>query len=258
MRATQTITSLAVEKKKQGKTSEKSKKLTTKQKLEAQAARWKAKSPSRKRLPSTFFDQHTVDASKQLLGKILCINGKQAYIVETEAYRGIEDNDGAAHAFSRDPSNKKNTAARKLQDDKDNNNNENDKNFIAFHAPGKIYVYQIYGMHHCMNIIVEPEGKPGCVLIRGVRDVEDGSLIDGPGRVCKYFNGMTKTSHNGVVLDQTDDQQLTATKEKCWIGEGVKIDKMKTTPRIGITKAADFPWRFLVQEPEEEEDQEQN
>lgn len=232
--------------------------LTIKQRLAIQAQKWKAKLPSRKRLPGSFFNQHTVEASKQLLGKILSIGGKEAFIVETESYRGQEDGDEAAHAFSRDPSLKSTKKVKEsAKNEKAPQQESSNAPFIAFHHPGKIYVYQIYGIHHCMNIIVEPEGKPGCVLIRGVRDVQHGTLIDGPGRVCKYFNEMTKASHNGVVLNQKAEETKKdeSSRNDCWIGEGVAVrpEDIKVTPRIGITKAVDFPWRFVINEQTDEE-----
>jgi DNA-3-methyladenine glycosylase len=248
MKNSSSATATSSSSKKEGKTSTTTtKKLTIKQKLEIQAAKWKAKTPSKKRLPSSFFDQHTVEASKQLLGKLMSINGKECYITETEAYRGREDDDGAAHAYSRDPS----LVSSKTKKKQQTSDGTDAPPFIAYQAPGQIYVYSIYGMHFCMNIIVEPEGKPGCVLIRAVRDRKDGTLIDGPGRVCKYFNEMTKESHNGVPLNQKQGHEGEEDKKSCWIGEGVKVEKFKTTKRIGITKAVDFPWRFVVDEDDE-------
>lgn len=152
-------------------------------------------------------------------------------IVETEAYLGQED--PAAHAF----------AGRTA------------RNSVLFGPPGHAYVYFIYGMHSCLNVSCEPEGHAGCVLIRALeplagmetmrtlRGLAAGGparlLTSGPGRLCQAF-GITRASHNGVdLLNKACDLQLR--------DDGFSAETIAVTPRIGITRAAERPLRFLLQ-----------
>lgn len=99
-----------------------------------------------------------------------------------------------------------------------------------FYGPGGIaYVYLIYGLHWCLNAVTGPEGEAGCVLIQGVGE------IFGPGRVTKFFgiNG----EHNGLDL----------TTGPIYISdEGLKNFSVNIGPRIGITKAVNWPLRFVA------------
>ena len=174
-------------------------------------------------------------AARFLLGKLLVRRTDDALlvgrIVETEAYLGL--NDPAAHAF----------AGRTA------------RNSVLFGPPGYAYVYFIYGMHSCLNVSCEPEGEAGCVLIRALepvagmdamrrlRGLSDAAkprlLTSGPGRLCQAF-GITRSSHNGVdLLNQTSDLQLR--------DDGYIVPSIAVTPRIGISKAAEWPLRFLVE-----------
>jgi DNA-3-methyladenine glycosylase len=180
-------------------------------------------------------------AARFLLGKLLVrrmdgtsLAGRSflaGRIVETEAYLGLED--PAAHAF----------AGRTA------------RNSVLFGPPGHAYVYFIYGMHSCLNVSCEPEGHAGCVLIRaleplagldimrmqrGLAETAPPRLLtSGPGRLCQAF-GVTRASHNGMnLLSESSDLQLR--------DDGFVADSIVVTPRIGISKAADRPLRFLLQ-----------
>lgn len=102
-----------------------------------------------------------------------------------------------------------------------------------FGAPGYSYVYTIYGMYNCLNIVADAAGTPSAVLIRGlkIQDVH----YNGPGKLCKFLN-ITKL-HNGVDL---------TTDEGFYVSEGVENVSYKTTTRIGIKKAVDKRWRFVM------------
>src|SRR5713226_8492603 len=95
-------------------------------------------------LPRKFYERPTTDVSRDLLGKILVHRRTAGVIVETEAYLGGEDL--AAHS------------ARGVTP----------RTKVIFGPPGHAYVYFIYGMYECLNLVAEPEGKPGCVLIRAL------------------------------------------------------------------------------------------
>ena len=102
-----------------------------------------------------------------------------------------------------------------------------------FGPPGYLYVYMIYGMYYCINVVTEEVGQPSAVLIRGLRlpDVH----LDGPGKICRYL-GIT-TRDNGINLISNDNFYLT---------QGINIANINITTRIGINKAIDKPWRFVA------------
>ncbi len=174
--------------------------------------------------------------ARALLGKRLLryVEGEWLVgrIVETEAYFGTDD--PAAHAY----------AGRTA------------RNAVLWGPPGHAYVYFIYGMHACLNVSCEPEGVAGCVLIRALeplaglatmatlRGLPAGAspklLTSGPGRLCRAL-GITREQCNGRdLLDLASDLQLLDAED------GFLTGKVAVTPRIGITKAADRPLRFLL------------
>jgi DNA-3-methyladenine glycosylase len=177
-------------------------------------------------LPRTFYERPTADVSRDLLGKIL-VNGRSAgVIVETEAYLGGDDL--ASHS------------ARGVTP----------RTKVIFGPPGHAYVYFIYGMYECLNLVAEPKGSAGCVLIRAfdpicglggmfrrrptARNPQD--LASGPGKLTMAM-GITR-AHNGRDVTRGS---LVVRK---WIDEpSIEIE---VTPRIGITKCADWPLRFVT------------
>lgn len=165
------------------------------------------------KLPQNFFLQNTVDVAKSLIGAGMFIQGKFCLISEVEAYRGADDE--ASHAFC----------------------GYTKRNVIMFGPPGYIYVYMIYGIHHCFNIVTEKAGVAGAVLIRGV--AVEGTHLNGPGKLCRYLN-LTR-AHNGLCCTE-DSPFLFTLKHK----SSVPFD---TTERIGIKKAQDKLWRFVATPP---------
>lgn len=174
--------------------------------------------------------------SRELLGKVLVRRrGKKflaARIVEVEAYLGT--NDPAAHSF----------AGRTA------------RNAVLFGPPGYAYVYFIYGNHYCLNVSCLPDGIPGGILfralepltgieemsrargvtVRGPRDLR--MLTSGPGRLAEAF-GITRERDNGKDLTCGDSNLFIA-------DDGFRVPRVLTTPRIGITKAAQRPLRYVV------------
>lgn len=167
-----------------------------------------------KRLPLSFFSRHTVDVAKDLIGKILVFGNYQGIIIETEAYRGKDDE--ASHAFR----------------------GITPRSSIMFGRAGISYVYLVYGKYYCLNIVSELDGKPGAVLIRGMNLLEPSLLLDGPGKLCQAL-GITK-QHNGLDLIHHQD---------FYVAEEQKNLTYKTTPRIGIRSAIDKYWRFVADIP---------
>jgi DNA-3-methyladenine glycosylase len=177
-------------------------------------------------LKRAFYNRPTVDVARDLLGKVLVHGPAAGLIVETEAYLGGDDL--ASHS------------ARGITE----------RTSVIFGPPGHAYVYFIYGMYECLNLVCEPEGVPGCVLIRALEPVaglelmrrrrpaarKPEDLAGGPGKltlamaITRAQNGADVTRGSLVVREP-------ATKQRVDIA---------VTPRIGITKCADLPLRFIV------------
>jgi DNA-3-methyladenine glycosylase len=174
--------------------------------------------------------------ARELLGKVLVRElGESrlaARVVEVEAYLG--ERDPASHAFP----------------------GLTPRNAVMFGAPGFAYVYFIYGVHYCLNVSCQREGLAGAVLFRALEPLVglaemarerkislDGpadlrKLTSGPGRLAEAF-GVTRIRDNGC--------DLTAPASGLWIGDdGFRAGKILTTPRIGITKAAEHRLRYVL------------
>ena len=167
-----------------------------------------------------FFARSVHEVAPELIGATLLFNGAGGMIVEVEAYHHT---DPAAHSF-------RGRTAR---------------NAVMFGPPGYAYVYRSYGIHWCLNFVCEREGSASAVLIRALapsagiaamrrrRGVRDERLLcSGPGRLGEAL-GITG-AHNGLALDEPPFA-LRARSEAPAVVTGV---------RIGITKAADTPWRY--------------
>jgi DNA-3-methyladenine glycosylase len=186
-------------------------------------------------LPQSFYDRDPRRVARDLLGKLLIRrNGRRVLagrIVEVEAYL---DGDPAAHSF----------AGRTA------------RNAVLWGPPGISYVYFIYGNHYCFNVSCLPDGKAGGVLFRAVEpvtgikemvrarrlkieDVKDlRNLTSGPGRLAEAF---------GITRERDNEKNLTVAGSDLWIADdGSPRPRVKITPRIGITKAAERPLRYIV------------
>lgn len=194
-------------------------------------------------LPKSFYDRDTVAVARDLLGKLLVreFQGETLVcrIMETEAYVGRMDK--ACHAYGY-----KRTARTQT----------------LFAPPGTAYIYLIYGMYHCLNLVTEPEGEPCAVLLRGAVPVQNRAIIadnrfgrkeneltryqkrhflDGPGKLCK-----------GLALTRTENG-LDLTVPPLYVCDGPAPDpaNVHVGPRVGIDyaeEAVDFPWRFWAEE----------
>lgn len=188
------------------------------------------------RLDRTFYDRDPREVSRELLGKILIRReGRgllKARVVEVEAYLGSDD--PAAHS----------AAGRTVRND------------ALFGPPGHAYVYFIYGNHWCFNVSCLPDGMAGGVLFRALEPLEGiGAmarargvtiqnprdvrlLTSGPGRLAEAF-GITRMRDNA--------KDLTSPKSDLWLADdGSHQPRVATTVRIGITKAADMPLRYVI------------
>ena len=139
-----------------------------------------------------------------------------ARIVETEAYLGVDD--AAAHS------------ARGLTP----------RTKVIFGPPGHAYVYLIYGMHYCLNIVAEPEGVAGCVLVRAVEPIhattETAQPSNGPGKLTRVL-GITLKHYGADLTRGPITLHQPVPREAFEIG---------ISPRIGISQAAELPLRFFI------------
>jgi DNA-3-methyladenine glycosylase len=173
-----------------------------------------------RRLTAGFFRRSVHDVAPDLIGAILLFNGVGGRLVEVEAYH---QTDPAAHSFV----------------------GLTQRNAVMFGPPGYAYVYRSYGIHWCLNLVCEPKGSAAAVLVRAIEPTaglaamrrrrgatDERLLCSGPGRVCEAL-GITR-AHNGLAL--------TAPPFEIYARTGT-VDVV-AGPRIGITKAAELPWRY--------------
>ena len=205
-------------------------------------------------LPLSFFKGSTRALAKKLLGHVLCCGGLQGRIVETEAYLA---NDPASHSFG----------------------GRTDRNAAMFLEAGHCYVYRIYGIHRCVNVVTRPEGIGEAVLIRAVeplhplpdsledsvsafwlnrygtrppshlvQELENGNrgllkkyinLCNGPGKLCAAMK-IGVNLHDGLRLD-SDEIQLRR-------GRSIPAQEIESGPRIGISPGKNHlaPWRYVI------------
>lgn len=173
-----------------------------------------------RQLHQRFFARSVHLVAPDLIGATLLVDGVGGRIVEVEAYHHTEP---AAHSY-RGPT---------------------ERNAVMFGPPGFAYVYRSYGIHWCLNFVCEPEGSASAVLIRAVEPLQgvarmkrrrgltnERLLCSGPGRLAEAM-GVT-VAHNGLALDHAPFTIYARDGEPA-VESGV---------RIGITKAADLPWRY--------------
>ena len=171
-------------------------------------------------LDREFFARSVHEVAPNLIGCTLLVDGVGGPIVEVEAY---DHEDPASHGFR----------------------GETARNRSMFGPPGHAYVYRSYGIHWCLNLVCEEKGVAAAVLLRalepahGVEEVrarrnldEPRLLCSGPGRLCQAL--AVTGEHDGLPLDRPPFE-LRARK-----GE----PEVVTGPRVGITQAADLPWRY--------------
>lgn len=173
-----------------------------------------------KTLKRSFFERTTIEVAPELLNKIIIIRSgkkeKKGVIVEVEAYT---KDDPACHA----------------------SRGKTPRNEVMFGPGGYSYVYFIYGMYHCLNFVTEKKDIPGAVLIRALEiPDEDERVASGPGKLCKYFN-ITKT-HNRIDCCNEDSSLLVTNNNQ------KKHNQIIQTKRIGISKAAHYPWRWYIKD----------
>jgi DNA-3-methyladenine glycosylase len=170
--------------------------------------------------------------ARRLLGCDLRSDGPEGEVVvrlvEVEAYRGTDD--PASHCYR----------------------GRTERNAVMFGPAGHLYVYFVYGMHFCINVVCLQDGVPGAVLLRAGEVVEgaelarsrrpaarkEAQLASGPARLAGVL-GITR-EHNGIDLtDPGSPVRLCA-------GDQVAEDDIRSGPRVGVSTAMDLPWRSWV------------
>lgn len=195
-----------------------------------------------KKLERDFYNRTSLEVAKDLLGKYLVhkVDGEELIgkIVEVEAYMGPEDK--AAHSYG---------------------GRRTERNEVMYGEPGYAYVYFIYGMYFCMNVVAEKVGMPQAVLIRGLEPVSDigkmcelrygqncteltksklKNLTNGPGKLCKAF---------GITREQ-NGEDLCGDKLYIYVGENEEKFNIVESKRINIDyaeEAKDYLWRFYIE-----------
>jgi DNA-3-methyladenine glycosylase len=157
-----------------------------------------------KRLAADWFDRDATAVAPALVGKVLSVVGsdgvhRSGRITETEAYTS---DDPASHSFA----------------------GKTRRNATMFGAPGCWYVYLIYGLHHCLNVVTGAVDDGQAVLIRSL------DWVHGPGRLTKAL--AIDRTRDGAAADVFDD--------------GFVPSSIEVTPRVGITKAVEWPRRFVM------------
>ena len=164
------------------------------------------------------------EVARGLLGWVLLKDGVGGRIVEVEAY-GADD--PASHSFG----------------------GRTRRNGSMFAAPGTVYVYRSYGVHWCVNIACEPEGTGAAVLLRALEPtagldemrarrgvLDDRALCSGPGKLTQALG-----------ITGADDGLVVTESPFALVSPADSVDVV-ATPRVGITRAADVPWRYLIRE----------
>ena len=172
------------------------------------------------RLGRAFFAPSVHDVAPELIGATLLVDGVGGPIVEVEAYH---HEDPASHGFR----------------------GRTERNSAMFGPPGHAYVYRSYGIHWCLNLVCEGVGEASAVLVRALeptygiermrerRGLDDVRLLcAGPGRLCQAL-GITR-EHDGLPLDEPPFELIACSQPR----------EIVAGPRIGITRAAELPWRY--------------
>lgn len=183
-----------------------------------------------RRMRKSFLERDPLLAAEQLIGCQLVRRTEEGVIrvqiTETEAYKGADDPASHAHRGM------------------------TPRTRVMFGEAGRLYVYFIYGMHFCMNVVAHAPGAVGAVLLRGAKpvagtehirvnrpNVPDQNLLNGPAKLTQGLQ-IDKTWNGYDVIDDPAHRLALTPKEQDL--------PLRQTPRIGVTRGKDLPWRFVA------------
>jgi DNA-3-methyladenine glycosylase len=179
-------------------------------------------------LPRSFYRRDPLVVAPELLNKVLrCHDGRAGRIVEVEAYRRADD--PAAHSYR----------------------GKTPRNAVMFGPVGHMYVYFTYGMHWCSNVVCGAEGEGSAVLIRALQPIAGLDLVHAARPLAKndrqLCNGPACLTQAMSITKLQDGVDLVAGETYALFDDGVPPPEQPVqTTRIGISKAADYPWRWYV------------
>jgi DNA-3-methyladenine glycosylase len=173
----------------------------------------------------SFYARPVLEVARDLVGCVVSHAGSSGVIVETEAYH---DSEPASHAFI----------------------GLTPRTTTLFGPPGRAYLYRSYGIHALLNAVTEPEGIGAAVLIRALEPLDGIELMrerrgvdrlrdlcSGPGKLTQAL--AIELEHNGSDLER--GPVVFSARPRAWRDVEIEVDR-----RIGITKAAELPWRFCA------------
>ncbi len=188
-------------------------------------------------IDSEWFNRAAIHIAPDLIGCTLVRllpNGQQlrGLIVETEAY---QTGDPACHAYQK----------------------QTKRNQVMFGAPGYVYVYLIYGIYHCVNVVTDRSGEASAVLIRALQlESETASMISskeklervaaGPGKLCRVMQ--IDLSLYGIKLEQDQSLWIERRSTEFQAMLDIKHHQLIQTTRIGLTKGVELPWRWYLKD----------
>lgn len=158
----------------------------------------------------SFYTRDSLIVARDLLGKKITFKGREALIVETEAYT---INDPGSHAYKR----------------------KTRRNSVMYEEGGRLYVYLCYGVYNLMNVVTDKEGVPSAVLIRAVEPLNFKARTNGPGLTTKAL-GITQ-EHNGLIIG-----------DEFRIKTGVSPEEVVRTTRVGLSSGRELPYRFYIKD----------
>lgn len=188
--------------------------------------------PAHVALQEAFFDRDAEEVARDLLGAVLetTLDGVRTTgrIVETEAYPGPHDS--ASHAAERVGRTRRNEP--------------------MFGAPGTAYIYRIYGLHWCFNVVTGPIGYPAAVLVRALEPLEGVEAMRrrrrNPARDRDLASGPGKLAEALAITGDLNRHLLREAPLRILAGSPVSDEEVTRGPRIGISSAVDWPLRFYI------------
>jgi len=177
-------------------------------------------------LPSSFFERDPLVCARELVGAELIWGKCSGIVVETEAY--LTSNDEASHTFTR-------PSARE---------------FVERNVAGAVYIYMNYGVHWMLNVLVKGGARNGLILIRALEPRRGLNLMRarrGVGDIHRLCSGPGKLAQALDITKRHHEMNLCTDPRYCFM-QPVELNvPVVADPRIGISRARDFPWRFTLE-----------